>query len=506
MSTSTAISLLSDLDALARGLDWASGAGFYFLVVDNLRLREKAISDVRDRLQKRRMRFLPILSSRHGLLDQLRRITPLQPAEVLVVTGIESLVRDASEDATIPFVRNLNATRDAFRLVAPCPILFVVPTFVLAVLATGAPDFFSTRSGVYHYMEKADPEMWRIPQPLVRGSGIDLPSDEIIQRIADVEQMLAMLPVLESPNTRHMYFGFAQRLTDLLLSQFDLDRATAVATDAYELAGDAQPEQALQFALRLGQIAALRGDVDGAERYVDVVAAIAARIGGSSSAILALGIRAHADSLRGRFDDAARAYEEALKLSREMADSATCARFEMALGNIRRQQGRAEEAVHHLRRSEKLAETAGERPLLAEIRKDLATSLLQTGRLLEADEAIETSIREFERAGDNVQLSLALTELGDIRTAQVRFAEAEETYQRSLEKVEASRILPSRALQPLLRLIDLKKKQGDAPAAAEMAERALALIDRTRLEIPDATAVENALRSVLNELRGAPAS
>ena len=260
----------SDIDALARGLDWTKSIGFFFLVIDDLEVRDQAIEAVAQRLHRRHIRRVTIQANDISLLDRLRQLRPrLDADEVVVVTGFENLLRDAEDDKA-PVIRSLNVARDSFGRIVLCPILFVVPRFVIRMLAAGAPDFFSTRSGLYVFGEKTQPKRLR-HQLLAHDRALDLSFIELSERIEDLEGMLFGLGLPDTPETLQRYFRLAWRLTGLLINRLDLDRATEVATQAYSLARDVQSSQALVFATELGRIAGIRGDAAEVSRYADLV-------------------------------------------------------------------------------------------------------------------------------------------------------------------------------------------------------------------------------------------
>ena len=118
----------TDLDVLARGIDLGNGVAFYFLVVDDVHLRDEAISDLNARLRRRHIRRVRVREQDNNLLDVFRKLQQSRPDEVLVITGIENVLQEALD---APFIRSLNAARDAFAHVVKGPVLFVLPSFAL---------------------------------------------------------------------------------------------------------------------------------------------------------------------------------------------------------------------------------------------------------------------------------------------------------------------------------------------------------------------------------------
>lgn len=489
----------SDLASLARGIEWAEGTAFYFLVLDDLSVRDRAIADIESRLKMRTAKRLTIRRDAGGLFDQIRRTAKLDRPNVLIVTGIENVVRDDPASADDPFIRNLNATRDSFTRTVPCPILFVVPRFVLSILSAGAPDFFSTRSGVYVYEAASAVPVWREPLA-VYPAGVDLSEAERTERIEDIEGMLARLPDLRRPESRDLYLNLAWRLVNLLTSRFDLDRARAIATEAFEVARGAIPQQAIAFAFNLAQIASVLGNLVEAERWAGIVAELSTEIGDDGSRLRALWVRAYVEEERGRYQQAIERLGEALTLSRRLRDDTTSARIELQIGAYLSSQGKTDEALAHYRSAEERAQSAGDRRLVAQVRWQTAAPLRKSGQLIEAEESLRSSIPELERLGDVVQLSVADAELGAVLAAQGKLEEAERAYHRSLGVVEQAPALRLQSIPPLLGLINLSVERDDPESARQLIEQTLQRIEYLKDELPDRTNLVNQLHEMLNAL------
>jgi tetratricopeptide (TPR) repeat protein len=478
----------SDLDVLARGIDLGKGVAFYYLVVDDALVRDQAIAELATLLRRRRIRRTRIQQGDDNLLDLLRRLPSGRQDDVIVVTGIENVVRDSS---SAPFIRSLNASRDAFGKAVRGPVLFVLPSYALKLIVAGAPDFFSAQSGTDFY--KGRTQRMR-PEVLHQSVGRDLSSTESREITEQSEQLLEQMHSGKSPE---VYLRRSRRLVDLLLSRHQIDRAEGIALQALTLARNSNPRQALQFASYLSQIARLRGDMSEARRFADEVKTLARYLGDSASELRALWLAA--DSSDPDDPGTEQLYLEALSLANETADIRSAAQVEMSLANLNLKHGNADLALNWLTRAQVETERLGDRPLLAEILSSKAAALVGVGRLAEAEDAVRQSISEFERLGDTVQLSMGCIELGDVYLAQGQMDRAEEAFRRSLDLVQKSPALPTRAIPPLLRLVDIKLQRNDVPAAEGLAREALLLIERFRNELPDSESVERDLRKLIEE-------
>jgi tetratricopeptide (TPR) repeat protein len=478
----------SDLEILSRGIDLGKGVAFYYLVVDDALVRDQAIAELASLLRRRRIRRIRIREGDDNLLDLLRQLPSRRPDEVIVVMGIENVVQDS---AGAPFIRSLNAARDAFAKAVQGPVLFVIPSYVLKLIVAGAPDFFSAQSGTDFY--KSSTERWR-PQILHQSVGRDLPATEGRDITEEAEQLLAQLHSDKSPEA---YLRRSRRLVDLLLSQYHIDRAEEIASEAFRLAKKTDPRQALQFASYLAQIARLRGDMSAARRFADEVGILARHMGDSASELRALWLAA--DSSDPDDPGIERLYLEALNIADRIADVRSAAQIEMSLANLNLKRGKADLALKWLTRAQVDTEKLGDRPLLAEILSTKAAALVGVGRLAEAEDVVRQSIRVFERIGDTVQLSMGFVELGDVYLAQGLLESAEEAFRRSLDLVQKSAALPTRAIVPLLRLVNIKLQRNDASGAEGLAREALSLIEQFRNELPDSESVERELRKLMDD-------
>jgi tetratricopeptide (TPR) repeat protein len=502
MSASDTFALPSDLDALAKGVDWSEGVAFFFLVVDDVRMRQAAVAELTRRLHRRQVRRVSIRDDARSLLDVIRELPPLTRHDVLVITGIENVIRDSRDPVQHRFIRTVNATRDAFSRVAPCPIVFVIPAFALAVIATEAPDFFSTRSGVYVFAEDGGATTrLRDASRIGREIASDLDALERIDRVETLEELLKTISFVDSPAARQTYLNVAERLVTLLVAQYDLGRAEHVARQALEVAEGFAPRYALEFASNLGQIALLRGDVEGVTRFADLVATLANTLGDPRARIRSYSMQAYAAGARADFALEERCYLEALTIAEQLSDIGGQARLHQSIGRVALQLGDSAKALDHLRRAMELAERDGDRPLLAEIRASAGDALARLGRFEEAEESILASIADVERRRDSVQLSVVLVELGDLRVAQERFAEAEAAYLESIALIEASApVLPSRIVVPLARLANLYAHVEQSSKALQFAKRALSVLDELRLAVLGATELKADLRALIAQL------
>jgi tetratricopeptide (TPR) repeat protein len=502
MSSVETFSDVFDLDVLTRGIEWASGIAFFFLVVDDPRLRERAIADIERRLKGRTVRRLSILRETKSLRAEIRALPKLDTRNLLVVTGIENVVRDEN-DTDVPLIHSLNVTRDALGRIVPCPILFVAPRFILRVLEAGAPDFFSTRSGVYVYAGRAEEQPWENETPALPAADVDLTDTEKIERIEELEELLAKLPDLRSrgADTTGIYLRTALRVVSLLIARYEFERVKTIAVEAYAVARATDAKMAIQFVDALATIARAQDDTVMLEQYATEAGNLSTQIDADEAKLAALEIRGYADEARGDVDSAVLHFEAALEVADKLGESAVAARLEADIADLLGGTGRGSEAIELYQRARQRAIAAGARPLSAFIGRRLASALFEAGQLLEAETVAEVSVREFERLQDLPSLSLALSKLGDILAAQERWEEAESAYRRSIDAARRSTVQWF-ALIPLFELLQITQRQGDHAAESQLIQEALTILEESQRDIPKD--VETSFREALAELQSAP--
>jgi len=256
----------------------------------------------------------------------------------------------------------------------------------------------------------------------------------------------------------------------------------------------------VSFALTLSQIARLRGDLAEARRYACIVREMAEQSGDRVSLMRAYWLAAESAATP---EEQEQDFRRALALAEVTADRGSAAQIKASLGIHRVARGAFADGLTWLNAARADAERAGDRPLIAEISSTMVSALLGLGRFSEAEEAALVSLREFQRLGDEVQASMAYIELGDVYAAQHRLDEAENAFRRSLELTRRSPVLPSRAIPPLLRLINIEVEKNDLSSAEGLISEALHLLETFRDELPDPKQVEEQLRSLLDRIHAA---
>jgi len=182
----------SEIEALARALRRAEGFSLFFAVCDNNAVRDRAISDVKERLGDSLVRELAVREPVDNLLDLARQTDEGVSPRALFVYGMEGWLPAGDEAEKSPFVVNLNETRNQWPNALSSPLVLWVPSHVLRSIAHGAPDFCSVRSGIYAFEATAEERdqirTITIEADLAAIAG--LPHEEKLERVTTLEDLL----------------------------------------------------------------------------------------------------------------------------------------------------------------------------------------------------------------------------------------------------------------------------------------------------------------------------
>jgi tetratricopeptide (TPR) repeat protein len=140
-----------ELRALARALTLSEGFSVLFAQCNQSEDRKRLITDVRasvpDLIIREAAVYQPV---RHLLNDVLYDLAEPHP-DAIFVYGLEAWLLGPDDPASYAFIANLRASRDHFPKVLHCPLVIWAPEHVMAMIAHGAPDFYSVRSGFFAF-------------------------------------------------------------------------------------------------------------------------------------------------------------------------------------------------------------------------------------------------------------------------------------------------------------------------------------------------------------------
>ncbi|MCZ6678118.1 MAG: tetratricopeptide repeat protein, partial [Candidatus Poribacteria bacterium] len=189
----TALDEQTELRTLARALEFAQGFKLLFARCNQRDQRLRIVNALRKRIPQFTVQEIHFDEPIDHLLDALRERLVQPPPDVVFVSGLEYSLPTAADAHETPFVASLNAARNSFPQILPCPLVLWMPEYVLAAIMRGAPDFFSIRSGVY-YFAATPRETAAFAESLTAGEewqAANLTFAEKQERIGAIENLIA---------------------------------------------------------------------------------------------------------------------------------------------------------------------------------------------------------------------------------------------------------------------------------------------------------------------------
>ncbi len=389
---------------LARELRFAKGFTLLFAVCNDAEERRRQIDLFQKENPEFRIQEVSVAAEIPHLLYRLRDEIKDPPPNAVCVYGMENWIRKDQNARTVPFLLNLNASRNHFLLDCPFPVLFWVPQYLIAQIADGAPDFFSVRSGVYDFSSERPPRFDASPSldKVVYSSTIGLNRNERTARLAEMNDLLQRIQAIPE----------AQR-----------DFAAEIGT----LAG-------------IAQLLQQQGSYAEAEPiFVKALALCECHFGGNDPITASsLNNLAELDYDLGRYSEAEPLYLRALKireatLGEEDPETASSLTNLAGLYHIL---GRFSESEQLHLRALKIKESrlGSDHPETADSLNNLAAMYFSQGRYPEAEPLHKRAlaIRESQFGADHPYTATSLNNLGAVYVEQGRYAEAEPLYKRAL--------------------------------------------------------------------------
>jgi len=435
-----------ELRALTRALQLAQGFKLLFVRCHQHDQRQRLVAALRRELPDLNIQEIHYREPLTHLLDELRQRIDNPPPDALFVSGLEYSLPKAETAHATPFVANLNAARNSFPLVVPCPLVLWVPEYLLNAVMRGAPDFFSVRSGLYSFVVTPQ-ESATVAESLMAGeewATANLPLAEKLERITSLNGLLEdykNLPMTQ--RDRHVEARLLARLGNL-------HQTLGRWVEAEEV-----HQQALVILRECGD-----------------------RVG-EGNTLNNLGVVCQS---QGRWAEAEKCYQQSLEIFREFGDRVGEGQTLMNLGNVYLSQGQWAEAEECYQQDLAIGREFGDRVGEGLTLMNLGIVYQSQGRLAEAEEYYQQSLAIRREFGDRVGEGQTLNNLGIVYELQGRWAEAEEIYQQGLaicrefgDQVGEGKTLNNLAL--------LREAQGEIAEALELALHAVAVFEKTEDKI-----------------------
>lgn len=337
----------TELAALTHALEFASSFSLLFVVCNQAPQRQRLMAEVRARLPQFTIQEIQFSDPVNHLLDALRERLDSSLSDAVFVSGLEHSLPDLAGASTTPFIANLNASRNSFPQIAPCPLVLWVPEYVLTAIAQGAPDFFSIRSGVYAFAATPE-ELTGFAHTLSVGEhwqAQSLPLSEKRDRTAAIERLLAeyeTLPV--DRRDRKAEWRLLDRLGVLLYTQGNYAEALRQFQRALKLAEELGDRKRAASSLhQLGILHQIRGEYSEAMQYYEQSLRISEELGDRGAVASSVGQLGILHQARGEYGEALHRYEQSLRISEELGDRRSIAISHARIGQLFTETGRYEE-------------------------------------------------------------------------------------------------------------------------------------------------------------------
>jgi tetratricopeptide (TPR) repeat protein len=157
-----------EYEALVRALRRKKGFGLFFVQASPAKGTD-ILAGVREELGGKRIGTVVLDRSSQDLVEPMAAVWGSQPDLVWVAGMEQSLLgyedmkllggqdRDLSHYSQLdvpPLLQRLNLGRERFALLFPCPVVMVVPLFVVRYLLRRAGDFFDWKSGFFEFPDE----------------------------------------------------------------------------------------------------------------------------------------------------------------------------------------------------------------------------------------------------------------------------------------------------------------------------------------------------------------
>lgn len=409
----------TELRALARALELAQGFSLIFARCNQPSQRQRLAADLISRMPALNIQEVTLREPITHLLDFLREQFPQTPTGPVFVSGLEYSLPVASEAHATAFIANLNAARNSFPQVFPCPLVLWVPEYVLTAILRGAPDFFSIRSGVY-YFAATPQESLELTQTLASGEAWDaanLPSVEKQSRISAIKTLLQDYQALPlSRRDVNSELRLYDRLGHLYATSGQWAEAEKIFKQnllTFEAAGDMLNIGIVSNSL--GVIYRHQGLWAEATRCFEQVLNINRQLGDRLSEGQTLNNLGIVYEEQRQWSKATDCYEQGLAICREYGDMVGEEQALNNLGSVLQNQGKLEKTettlLQSLHLSRELNDVFGEGYILS----NLAVIYTRQGRLTEAEQVAQKYQTIMQYLGNSSEEGRAWRSLATLR-------------------------------------------------------------------------------------------
>jgi len=351
-----------------------------------------------------------------------QQIGDRQP-EAVFVAEVEKALTDENKDRVL---QNLNVSRESWRSRCPCPVVFWLPEYVSALLATRARDLWSWVSHHFEFVSEQATALAGL-QDSYSGdllSAENLDAHEKQFRIAELEQRINDLDKEPAEQVRGHAFIWLNELAHL-----------------YEFVGEwDQAEQAFQRFLRwtkpkeeelratgfhgLGRVYTDQGNYARALDSFERCRRITQELGNRKGLATCLHSIGMVYQLCDDYDKALEYYEQSRNIKEELGDSASLSATLQQIGTVHEIRGAYDLALEYYERSRRFLEELGNRAGLSKCFHNIGMIQHHRGDYDQALEYYEKSRRISEDLGDRRGISSSLHSMGNLYQERGDYDEA----------------------------------------------------------------------------------
>ncbi|MBI1925761.1 tetratricopeptide repeat protein [Candidatus Poribacteria bacterium] len=434
----------TELRTLARALQFAEGFSLLFVRCHQHDQRRRLVAALRKELPQFNVLELhfdrPIDHLLHELHKELRQRLTQPPPDAVFVYGLEYSLPIAADAHATPFVANLNAARNSFGQIVPCPLVLWVPEYVLTAIMRGAPDFFSVRSGVY-YFASTPQETAALVELLMAGEewvAASLPLNEKLERIDTIKGLLAdyqaLPPAQRDCRAEARLLNYLGSLYWTLGQWAEAEKIYRQSLVIRQELGDRRSEG--DSLNNLGGVYLSQGQWSKAETHYQQSLAIYRELDDRVGVGNILNNLGNVYYSQERWTEAEACYQQSLAIRRELGDSAGEGQTLNNLGVVYQNQRRWVEAEKYYQQSLAIKRELGDRFGEGNTRNNLGEVYKNQGRWAEAEETYEQSLAIRREVGDRAGEGETLKNFAEMRATQGNIAEALKFGRHAVEVLE----------------------------------------------------------------------
>jgi tetratricopeptide (TPR) repeat protein len=424
----------AELDALGRMLTISEGTFSLSIAICNSPvLRDHLIAHITQ--ETKGIEVVRISADTLDIFDYVQRQIADRHPSAVFVAEIEKALADENKDRVL---QNLNVSRESWRSRYPCPVVFWLPEYVSALLATRARDLWSWVSHHFEFVsEQAAALAGRqdaYAGKLSLAGNLDVHEKQF--RIAELEQRISDLDEEPKEQIRQHALTWLNELAYLYDYIGQLDRAEQTLQKLLRWTQPDDPANAATAYSNLGLIYHTRGDLEKAEAMLKKALEINEKLGrleGTANQYSNLG---SVYLTRGDMEKAEAMHRKSLEIEEKLGHIEGMAGDYGNLGVIRRQRGDLDGAEEMHRKTLEIEKKLGRLEGQARQYISLGNIYFARGDLDQAEAMQKKSLEIHEKLGHLEGMANNHANLGAIYHQRRDSATAREHWEKAIALYE----------------------------------------------------------------------